>query len=105
MTYDHEITLIKETGNYIENDIGDLIPETIEKTILCAKKSITRNEFYSAAQAGIKPEIVFVIHGYEYDGEKKLKFEDEEYRVIRTYSTDFEEIELTCEKVIDNANA
>lgn len=102
MTYDYELTLVSET--YQENNIGDMVPIETEKTVLCGLKSITRNEFYAAAQAGINPEIVFVVHGYEYEGEKKVKFEGENYRVIRTYSTDFEEIELTCEKVIDNAS-
>jgi len=80
MTYDNELTLI-----------GD-----IETTIFCSKKTVTRNEFYSAAQAGLKPEIIFVIHDYEYNSEEKVKFEGITYKVLRTYSIDFEEIELTC---------
>ena len=100
MTYDHELTLIGYTTDY--DDIGQGIRAPIRTNILCAVKSIGRNEFYAAAQAGLKPEITFVIHGYEYNGEKEVEFEGEKYKVIRTYMKDFEEMELVCEKVIGN---
>lgn len=98
MTYDHELTLVSQT--YTEDEIGNQIPVEERKTILCGLKSITRGEFYNAALAGLKPEITFVIHGYEYNGEKKLEFEGIRYNIIRTYSSNFEELELTCEKVV-----
>lgn len=96
MTYDEEITLVGEMVTYDEYGI----PKTTEtrKTVLCQKKSVTRNEFYGAAANGLKPEVVFVVHGYEYDGEERVEYQDRTYHVIRTYSTDFEEIELTCER-------
>ena len=97
MTYDNELTLIKQ--EFIEDEIGNQIPTETRKTLLCSVKSVGRNEFYSAATAGLRPSIVFVIHGYEYDGEQSVEFEGIRYKVIRTYSTDFEEIELTCERV------
>lgn len=97
MTYDNELTLIKQ--EFIEDEIGNQIPTETRKTLLCSVKSVGRNEFYSAATAGLRPSIVFVIHGYEYDGEQSVEFEGIRYKVIRTYSTDFEEMELTCERV------
>lgn len=98
MTYDNELILINQT--YTQNELGDNISSETEKNVLCAIKSVTRNEFYNAAKVGIKPEIVFVLHKYEYVGERKVIFNNEEYKVIRTYSTGLEEVELTCEKVI-----
>ena len=100
MTYDHELTLIDYTIEY--DEIGQQKKIETRTNILCAVKSIGRNEFYAAAQAGLKPEITFVIHGYEYNGEKEVEFEGEKYKVIRTYMKDFEEMELVCEKVIGN---
>ena len=97
MTYDHELTLISQT--ITEDEIGNQIPVETETVVLCGLKSVGRNEFYSAAVTGLKPELVFVIHGYEYNGEQEVKFEGNRYRVIRTYLTDFEEVELTCERV------
>lgn len=100
MTYDYELTLIGYETEY--DEIGQEINVPAERKILCGIKSIGRNEFYAAAQAGLRPEITFIIHNYEYNGEKEVKFEGQKYKVIRTYSTDFEEMELVCEKVIGN---
>lgn len=100
MTYDHELTLIGQT--YTEDEIGNQIPVETETTILCGLKSVTRSEFYNAAANGLKPELIFVVHGYEYNGEKEITFEGNRYKVIRTYSDNFEELELTCERVAAN---
>lgn len=100
MTYDHELKLIDYTIEY--DEIGQQKKIETRTNILCAVKSIGRNEFYAAAQAGLKPEITFVIHSYEYNGEKEVEFEGEKYKVIRTYMKDFEGMELVCEKVIGN---
>lgn len=97
MTYDNELTLIKL--EFIEDEIGNQTPTQTRKIVLCNVKSVGRNEFYNAATAGLRPSIVFVMHGYEYNGEQQVEFEGVRYNVIRTYSTDFEEIELTCERV------
>ena len=100
MTYDYELILIDYEIDY--DEIGQEIKKPVEKKILCAIKSVSRNEFYAAAQAGLRPSITFVIHGYEYNGEKEVEFEGQKYKVIRTYMKDFEEMELVCEKVIGN---
>ena len=100
MTFDHEVTLISET--ITEDEIGNQIPVETETTILCGKKSVTRSEFYNAATAGLKPSIVLVVHTYEYEGQQRLEFEGERYKVIRAYEVSTEELELTCEQVINN---
>jgi SPP1 family predicted phage head-tail adaptor len=98
VTYDHELTLI---GQRIEEDeIGNQIPVETETTILCGLKSVGRSEFYDAAASGLRPELVFVIHAYEYSGERVVKFQGVRYNVIRTYQTGTEEIELTVERVV-----
>lgn len=98
MTYDHELVLIGQT--YTEDEIGNQIPVETRTPILCMLKSVGRTEFYNAAATGLRPELVFVIHGYEYNGEQYVEFEGVRYRVIRTYQVDFEEMELVCERVI-----
>ena len=98
MSYDHELILISHMIG--QDNIGNSIPiETIETSILCRLNSVGRSEFYNAAVAGLRPEIVFTIHNYEYSGQKQLRFEGILYSVIRTYATSFEELELTCERV------
>lgn len=108
VTYDHELTLISQ--GWTEDEIGEQIPVETRTTILCGLKSIGRSEFYGAAQSGLKPEIVFVIHECEYGGEQKVEFEGARYKVLRTYQggmarhgsrLGFDEIELTCERAIE----
>ncbi|NOU63175.1 phage head closure protein [Paenibacillus sp. LMG 31461] len=99
MTYDYELILIGQTEG--ENEIGDPISTDSEVIIFCGIKSVGRNEFYSAATAGLKPEIVFIIHAYEYDGQQTVIFENNRYAVIRTYAISTEEMELTCSGLVN----
>jgi SPP1 family predicted phage head-tail adaptor len=109
MTYDHELTLISQI--ITEDAIGNQVPVETETIILCNLKSVVRAEFYSAAAAGLKPEVVFVVHECEYNGEQLVEFEGKRYGVLRTYSggrgregyrLTVDEMELVCGKVAAN---
>jgi len=105
VTYDDYITLIKQepqldsNGLPITDDIGNQLFLVNETVVYCALSSVMRSEFYNAAAAGLRPEIVFVVHGFEYTGAQQVRFDGKLYNVIRTYAKGFEEIELTCERV------
>lgn len=65
-------------------------------------RSVGYNEYYAARSAGIEPTIVFVLADYlEYDNEKIVLFDGEQYRVVRTY-TNGQTIELTCERATND---
>lgn len=98
--YDHELTLLGQ--EYEEDEWGNQVPAESRTTILCKLKSIGRQEFYAAAQAGMKPELVFVVHAYEYDDQKLVEFEGRKYSIVRTYRMSFEEMELVCSEAIGN---
>ncbi|ALX50465.1 phage head closure protein [Lentibacillus amyloliquefaciens] len=100
MMYNHELILIRTETEY--DDIGNPIKVEEKNPVLCQVNSIGSNEFYDAAAQGLKPEIEFVVHGYEYFGEQVVEFEGVRYSVIRVYRESFEEIELTCERDIAN---
>ncbi|MCM3241326.1 phage head closure protein [Cytobacillus oceanisediminis] len=100
MTYDDELLLIKHEIQY--DPIGNPIPVEVKRAVLCNVSSVGRNEFYSAAVKGMKPEMVFVVNIYDYEKETQVEYEGQKYRVIRDYKINSEEIELTCEKVIGN---
>lgn len=97
--YDYELTLIGQSGTQ-SDAIGNQIPTPRESTVLCELLSVGRQEFYNAAAAGLRPSLIFRIHHYEYSGELKVRFQDQIYKVLRTYATGFEEIELSCERVL-----
>lgn len=115
--YDHELVLIGESDELLYfslpffpaqtlwrkmDEWGNQVAVETRIPILCQVKSVSRQEFYAAAQSGLKPEIVFAVHAYEYNGERKVEFEGKKYSVVRTYRAGFEEMELVCEEVISN---
>lgn len=98
MRFDFELTLIG--GEYTVDEYGNYTKTEKRKTVYCDLRSVTRSEFYSSAQAGLSPSDVFIINAFEYSGESEVELMGERFSVIRTYKTDEELIELTCEKKI-----
>lgn len=93
-----ELILIKNT---FENDsIGNQIEKNEESIVFCEVKSISRTEFYQAAQSGMKPGAAFIIYGFEYDNQEFVRHNGIKYKVIKTYKINDNDLELTCEKVI-----
>lgn len=99
------IKLVKVT---IEaDDYGNNIEVKTEREVFAEIQSVTRAEFYQAAQADIRPTIVFVLEDYyDYEGEKLVKYQpynsdtEKDYRVIRTYR-DGQRLEISAmERVI-----
>lgn len=103
MSKDDILYLVSEIVT--ENDMGDFIKETTESMIFAKKKSVRQSEFYQAAANGLKPELVFEIHAFEYNEEKKVKYNDKYYTVIRTYQINDDDLELVCEGGVHNGNA
>ena len=98
MLFSNELVLINI--KYSFDNIGNQI-ETEERTeVFCNVKSVTRAEFYNAATTDLKPSLVFVVHLYEYNDEEMVEYKGNKYRIIRSYMTNTEEIELVCEKVL-----
>ena len=100
---DDVIKLVKPV--YKTDEYLNQIPETIEREVFCQVKSVGRSEFYSAAQADLHPEYVFVISHYiDYQGEKFIRYTDwmddeHVFYVTRTYRVpDSDAVELTVEE-------
>ena len=79
------------------NNVGDLI-KTSEKTMRLAKlKSIGQLEFYQAQAQGLKPELKFVLADYlDYNNQEEVIYNGFRYKVLRTYRTESNEIEIVC---------
>ena len=95
----HDVTLIDVSITY--DSIGQEVKSETETTIQADLSSVVRNEFYQAAQAGLKPEWVFLVHEFEYGGQKLVKFDGDRYAVIRAYHLERDGmamVELTCER-------
>ena len=98
--YNHELTLISYEVR--EDEIGNETKVEVKEKILCKISSVGSDEFYKAAVVGLKPELKFIVHAFEYDGQREVEFEGNKYKITRTFQGDsryrtlkFDEIELT----------
>lgn len=66
-----------------------------KREVMCNDKGVKRTEFYQAATAGIKPERSIELKACEYQNEEYFEYDGVLYRVLRTYPTKAECIELT----------
>lgn len=76
-----------------DNGVTKEVGEPIEREVYCLVGSIYMKEFYSAYQAGIKPQYRLKVNIEDYNDELIVKFEGVIYNIYRTYPTG-DEIEL-----------
>ncbi len=69
-----------------------------ELKVLCNEKSVGRFEFYQAARAGFKPQLILEIHSFENNNPFEVIFKNKKYSVIKEY-TSKDITELTCEEL------
>lgn len=104
---DDIITLLHPMGVSVVDDDGNETELIERRTVFCSIRSVTRSEYYQAAQQGLHPSVTFVISNpMDYDGEKHIEWIDPRmrtvrYEVIRTYQDPLTgEVELTAEERI-----
>ncbi|MGT2951591.1 phage head-tail adapter protein [Streptococcus cuniculi] len=71
-----------------------------ETFALCNIRSVSRSEFYQASKTDNRPSLVIEMHKYEYDNQPIALVNGKRHKVLKTYSIDFETIELTLEEVL-----
>ena len=98
-----EVTLITVTKEADKAGFKKTIEHKLD--VICEKKSVKRSEFYSCLKSNIIPKFAFEMYADEYELTKqvdddgthyasKLIYEDEEYEILRTYTSDDFRIEL-----------
>lgn len=92
------VTLLTITaGTDAEGFPTDEVVESAE--VWGSVTSVDRQEFYSAGQRNLKPEIRVTIWAAEYSGQEIIEIDGERYGVYRTYRRDYsDEIELYVER-------
>lgn len=84
----------------VDDGGGGLTETETSRQVFANRKSVRSSEFYQAAAAGLKPEIVFEIRAVEYQDEPRLSYAGKVYQIIRTYSKDGELLELVCSRAV-----
>lgn len=91
------------------DEYGNQIETVAERQVFCRVRSISRNEFYQAAQTDLQPEYVFTLSNYrDYMGEQELVYTDwtgaaRRLNIIRTYRMESDEIEIVAGEQISRA--
>ncbi len=102
--YDSVITLIQESVK--TDEYGDSVKKRKERTVFAELMSIGMKEFYQAQENGKKPELKFKLADYEdYQGEDRLAHEGVIYKIMRTYRTQRNELEITVYGGVKNVSA
>ena len=99
---DHDISfkLITETSE--KDSTGQMIVTKKETECLGFQHSVYQNEFFSADQSGIRSEGVIKMNQIEYNGEKLLSINGQEFSIYRTYEPDADWIELYYGRRVGN---
>lgn len=100
----YESTAILRSTTYTLDSALNQVPVFEDREVFVKPRSVSRSDFYQAAQSGLKPSIVLVISTAEdYQGEKVVLFESKEYTVLRVYQRpEKDEVELTLEERTEN---
>lgn len=105
---DDVIRLIKITEGERDQYGNPSITRTTRQ-VFCRVDSVTRSEFYQAAQTELHPSYVFILsHFMDYENEREIEYTDwmgntHRYDVIRTYRNG-DELEIVTEERINDTD-
>ena len=90
------IDLVTETRS--GHGVHEAVTESA-RTVFCTVQSVTRSEYYTALNAGVMPEFVFRLAlAEDYQNERIVIWRGQKFRVVRTYVTEDDGIEITVER-------
>lgn len=83
---------------------GNEIVTYTSRPVYVQPRSVYRSEFYSAAQAGLHPNITFdMANRMDYNGERLIEWNGKLYNIIRTdWNAQRDGISLVCEERVNN---
>jgi len=82
----------------IEDELGNQIEQETERKVFANEMTVSQGEYYNAASAGLRPQKMFEVYTFEYQGEEKLRYNSVKYQIIRT-ETRGEKTRIICERV------
>lgn len=79
-------------------------PAEKARQVFVKPRSVYANDFYNAANSGLRPAVVLVLTSAEdYQGEKVVEYNDRLYTVLRVYQRpERDAVELTLEERLNN---
>ena len=99
----YEAVATLRSTTYTQDSALNQVPVYTDREVFVKPRSVSRSDFYQAAQSGLKPSVVLVLFAGDYDGEKVALYEGKEYTVLRAYHRpEKDAIELTLEERTEN---
>lgn len=103
MAYNEFIYLVRPVNSGEVDEYGDPVVERSKRGVFAEVGSVGMKEFYQAQTAGFKPEISFTISDYyDYNDEPMVEYRGVTYKVLRTYRTDRNELNIICYEGVRN---
>lgn len=79
-----KINLIKSV--VAQNEIGVSVKKDVKKAVFADVSSSGQNEFFKAAQGGLKPVMQASVWDFEYSGEEECEIDGVRYSIYRTFN-------------------
>ena len=93
-----------ELGDLVETEeYGEVLQSMTWTRRLAQRLDDSRSEFYQASRAGLRPEVTFAIHDFEYANEEYVRHDGHEYTIIRAAKRG-DLRELVCTAKVGAAN-
>lgn len=92
---DTTIKLISPASRYQDTEGVWRTSLPVEREILAQVGSVSRAEFFSGGQTGLRPEFMFTVFAGEYQDEAICEYNGKRYAIYRTYyvpGTDYLEL-------------
>lgn len=96
MDRSNPIKLISKS--YTTDSIGQKVAIETSRTVFCALRSVSRQEWKDAGEMGFKPSLQATMFSYDYEGEEIAEVNGERYGIYRTYFSTTDTIELYLEQ-------
>ncbi len=97
------IAILRSTTFALDDELNEVAVYN-DREVFVKPRSVYANDFYNAARAGLKPELVLVLSNPEdYEGETTAIYGGKVYTVIRVYQRpEKDAVELTLEERVGN---
>ena len=91
-----DVVILRKVTPIIKDGFSTKTVTTNE--VWAEKQSASRSEFYAAAGANHRIDIVFVVNDCDFDDEEELEYNGNIYDVVRAYHKSLDRVELNCER-------
>lgn len=83
---------------YTKDALNQHIPTEVRREVFCEVEGIRQSEWFSAGQAGLKPQLMLKVFTDDYNGEDQVEVDGVRYGIYRTYPAKHSWTELYLEK-------